>query len=453
MKNMRTPLIFSALEKYAEAGAVRFHMPGHKGRGERYASFNVERDITELSFSGCLSADSGIVFEAEKNIAEILSARRSHIVTDGSTAAVLAMIFVASTRGKKLIIPRESHKSVYNGLRIFGMEPLFLPSAECDCGNISDVGKIEKILEQNPDAAGAMLVSPDYYGRVQDMRSARKILSAKGKLLFIDGAHGAHLKFCNEKLYAGTYADIWADGLHKTLPCLTQGALLNINNEEILSAAETGLDLFRTTSPSYPIMASCEAGVYMAEAFGKSGFERLYGFSRAFKKKAEAAGYVFYDTEDEAKIVLDCARSGVAADKLFSALEKDGVFAEFSDGRYIVMMISQNTEEKDFLRALSSLEKYGGENEKISVNVRKRALNKFPERAMSYVSAINAEYETVECDRAAGRIAACNMGFFPPCFPAIAAGERIDGETAFLLSSAENAFGLRGGKFKVVKEK
>ncbi|MBQ9130108.1 MAG: hypothetical protein IJX59_05015, partial [Clostridia bacterium] len=94
---MREPLILNKIKEYADSNAVRFHMPGHKGQADFCRLFPMAgEDITELSFSGCLESGEGVVRQAEENLAEILGATSSHMVTDGSSCAVLSMMYAAS---------------------------------------------------------------------------------------------------------------------------------------------------------------------------------------------------------------------------------------------------------------------------------------------------------------------------------------------------------------------
>ncbi|MBP5193971.1 MAG: aminotransferase class I/II-fold pyridoxal phosphate-dependent enzyme [Clostridia bacterium] len=456
MREMREPLILSAIEKYALKGAARFHMPGHKGRGEFGKLFPVAAtDVTELSFSGSLEAGEGVVREAEEQIAEVLNAARSHLVTDGSSAAILSMIFAASKRGDKIVIPRISHKSVYNALKLFGLEPLFLREEERDGMIIQDVASIEKIVSENDGVAAILLVSPDYYGNVPDLKKAREIANKAGVPLMIDGAHGGHLKFSAPELYAGGYADVWVDGLHKTLPCLTQAAVLNVNDESLSGDVAEGLSIFRTTSPSYPIMASAEYGIYYGEHVGREGYEKLFALADGFKNGAARTGYRFASADDKTKIILDCPSSEVDCGKLAGFLEERGVFPEFSNGRYIVFMASINSAPEDFDKLLAALisfrGKFGREN---ADNMRNRALIGYkPKRRTDYLSAARAPGEWVDLKESAGRISASDAGFFPPCYPVITAGEEIDRNIISALAGREDVFGLDGGKIKTVKEK
>ena len=104
------------LKKHAGKKHLSFHTPGHK---------QGKWDVTELSFSDNLSSPQGCIAEAERDIAEILGARKSFILTDGSTAGVLSMLYAAKTLGVKTVAVFESsHKSVFNGCKLLGLTPL-----------------------------------------------------------------------------------------------------------------------------------------------------------------------------------------------------------------------------------------------------------------------------------------------------------------------------------------
>lgn len=443
---MRTPVILSALEKYAEKNPVRFHMPGHKGSEEFCKIFGAAIDVTELSFSDVLSSPNGIIKEAQENIAAIFGARASYIMTGGSTLGILAMVHAMKGRGSKLILQRNSHKSVYNAMALSGLEPVFLPTEFVGGIPVPDLAAIPELA--SGDVAGAVITSPDYYGLVPDLKTAKAALGSRGALLAVDGAHGAHLKFSAPELYAGNFADMWVDGVHKTLPSLTQAAVLNISDESLKNGVEEGLSLYGSTSPSYPIMASAEYGVYYAESVGFVGYRALIEKIAAFKRAAEDMGYAFYKSADETKIVLDAALSGADAATLAAYLENNGVYPEFTDGRYVVFLASVMNRAPDFDR-LSSLLKNYTRNEKAAFFAQKTPFS-LPVRAMAYAEAKRRESEYIELSAAEGRISAAEAGLFPPCFPLVVAGEVIDGNAVRALLKG-NAFGVSGGRIKVVK--
>ncbi len=451
---MREPIILKAMQGYADSNSARFHMPGHKGNAEFEKLFPMASgDITELSFSGCLFSDEGIIATAQKNVAEILGARASHFVTDGSTSAILAMLYSLSKRGKKVIIPRFSHKSVYNAIKLFGLEPIFLPIEEKDGIIYQRADGIDEMLSSDGGIAGVMLISPDYYGLSPDLATASVACKKHGKILLVDGAHGGHLKFVDNGLYAGNYADAWVDGAHKTLPCLTQAAILNVANDNISADIEDGLSIFRTTSPSYPIMASIEYGVYYGEHLGQSGFNKFFDRVEKLKQSVKAVGGVFAHTDDCAKVVFDCALSGVGCSNLNAHLEECGIYPEFSDGRYIVFMASPMNTEDDFERLAVAVEDFLSKNKKSAQNTQKPSITDIKTyRKTDYVTAATAPWTLVDEMGAVGRIAAENIGFFPPCYPVVTAGEVITRQAAEAIGRAKNSFGLINGLFKVVKE-
>ena len=94
---------------------MRFHMPGHKANRRRFPLFrDAALDITELPFADCLESPDGIIAAAQRDIADILGARASFILTDGSSVGIFAMLYIVKKRGGKVVIARNSHKSVYN---------------------------------------------------------------------------------------------------------------------------------------------------------------------------------------------------------------------------------------------------------------------------------------------------------------------------------------------------
>ena len=147
--------IFRMLAAQAEKEHSSFHTPGHKIHGF---------DITELSYSDNLSCPQGCILEAEKDVAEILGAERSFILTDGSTCGILSMLYAAKQLGAKTVAFCEStHKSVFNGCAALGLTPLVYPPEKRD--EIPFTPTMSALNEKNGDifqAADVLLfTSPD----------------------------------------------------------------------------------------------------------------------------------------------------------------------------------------------------------------------------------------------------------------------------------------------------
>ena len=405
---------------------ISFHTPGHKANGP---------DITELSYSDNLACPRGCIAEAEKDIAEILGAAKSFILTDGSTCGVLSMLYAAKLLGvEKVAVCEASHKSLWNGCKLLGITPLVYPQKTRDkipFGYTVSALKTE-FSEILREADALFVTSPDYYGNVADWRALREYCDENGKLLLADGAHGGHLHF-EKELYAGAYADVWVDGVHKSLPAFTQGAIVSARTERITEALRAGVDIFRTTSPSYPVMASVEYAVKYPRN------TRLEASAKAFEESCRRICF----GGDWTKLCAVFGENAFAAEK---ELENKGIYAEFCDGNVVMFYLSPATSLHDFekLRAeLASLfEKYPLRAEGNGDNCDPAPL----------VLVKNGETEEVAITESKGRICARMCGLFPPCTPLLRVGERIAEEKIRLLERADNVFGVTNGKLTVFKE-
>ncbi len=429
---------------------VSFHTPGHKGGGALAGIIPVCRiDATELSYTDDLGNPTGVIAAAQADIAMIAGAKRAYITTDGSSSGVLAMLYAASARGGKIIVPRNSHKSVWNACRLFGLEPVIVQGEEKDGVLLPPPPEIvAQLVQRDADICGMIVTSPDYYGNIAPLQAYTEALHAAGRLLIADGAHGAHLAFeRGREGYGGAFADMWVDGAHKSLPSLTQGAAVFLNDESLRDGLEEGLSIFRTTSPSFPVMASVEFGYkYLAE--NPQLTERAKGLAASFKE--QNGGLTFYPSADWTKLCIDFAPLGINPSLAAAVLEKRGIYAEFADGRYLVFYLSAMTAPRH-LKALSrALARIVGQRSLRGTYAARRA---YPVNGgtYSYLYALGQPFEYVPLKESAGRMCACNAGLTPPCIPVVAAGEVISDSAIKLLQEGEHTFGLNGGNIKVVK--
>ena len=314
---------------HAQGRHISFHTPGHKRRGA---------DITELSYSDCLLSPAGVIRAAEEDIAQILGANRSFILTDGSTSGVFSMVYALKCAGvKKLAYSEHSHRSVENACRVMGIERV--PVRQEIRGGIPQQPTIEAIGAALEAADALLLTSPDYYGFFPPLEEAKRLCTMQGKPLAIDGAHGAHLHFTEK--HAGKFADLWVDGAHKSLPALTQGAVVSAKSEIWAKRLEEGVKTFRTTSPSYPVMASVEYAIK---------YPRNEKIEAAAEEAKSALGAV--KNSDWSKIVIPYGQN---CDETQRYLEKNGVYAEFNDGNYLMFYLSPCTKKGELKRLVRLL--------------------------------------------------------------------------------------------------
>lgn len=440
--------IYGALQAYRRLRPARFHMPGHKG--DIPILRDAALDVTELSLTDSLESPTGVIALAQQDVADILGAAHSYFLTDGSTCGVYCLVWLVRRRGGRVLIPRNAHRSVYAACAALGVEPVILKNNEKE-GVLLPPGAsgIESVFKKERDVSAVLLTSPDYFGNFADLAAIRKVCDRYGRLLLADGAHGVWARFDPDGApYAGEWADAWVDGLHKTAPTLTQGALLNVRNELLARDAEEALGLFRTSSPSYLVMASAEYGVKALAEHGAARIDALKRELALLRTRLEKRGIRCYGKGGSLTLAADFGGAGIDAQRAQDELEKRRVFAELNDGRYLLFYFTP-ADKPSAVSALAG---------KILAVARMRALRgtyKAAARAegvkkYGYLTALSLACEYVPLAEAAGRVAARTAGIAPPCYPVVVAGELITQEAADALANARHAFGIGGGKIAVV---
>ncbi|MDE6059415.1 MAG: aminotransferase class I/II-fold pyridoxal phosphate-dependent enzyme [Clostridia bacterium] len=393
---------------------ISFHTPGHKRAGA---------DITELSYSDNLYSPSGVIARAERDVAEILGANRSFLLTDGSTSGVYAMFAAVKKAGAtRIAAPAYSHVCVKNACEVLGLEIIEIPEVIRDgIPQQPSTGDIETALNF---ADALLLTSPDYYGNVAPLQEAKSICVRADKPFLVDGAHGSHLHFTRE--HAGRYADMWVDGVHKSLPALTQGAVVSAASAVWAERLAKSVRLFRTTSPSYPILASVEYAVKYPRN------EQLEQTATVLKRALGA-----YPNGDWSKLVIPF---GKHADEAQTYLEKHGVYAEFNDGNYLMFYLSPATTLKELEKLCKLLEKLP--REEVFLGTVKTKGHGKKQTVTTWLP----------LKEAIGRTCAEDAGLFPPCMPLVKKGEIITERIASRLMLASSTYGLQDGKIAVVEE-
>lgn len=389
---------------------ISFHTPGHKKRGA---------DITELSYSDNLSAPTGVIGQAQADIAHILGADASFLLTDGSTSGVYAMLMALRDAGvRKLAVPVCSHVSVLRGSSLMGLE--LIPVAQEFSGGIARQPTVEAVRHAMETADALILTSPDYYGFFPDLGAIAELMQAQSKPLVIDGAHGSHLH--GTALHASNYASMWVDGVHKSLPAMTQGAVVSAKGIWTDLLAES-VPCFRTTSPSYPILASIEYAVK---------YPRNERIERAAEGVKRALGAL--ENPDWSKIVIPFGKKSGDARRY---LEARGVYPEFDDGNYLMFYLSPATRRRELNKLVHLVKRLPRGEVASDARMRGRTGN-------TTVALLPQE--------AVGRVCAQTCGLFPPCMPVLFPGDVVSGDAARRLSGAVSAFGLSDGKIIVFED-
>ncbi|MEG0157279.1 MAG: aminotransferase class I/II-fold pyridoxal phosphate-dependent enzyme, partial [Anaerovoracaceae bacterium] len=195
-------MIYKFLKEHAKKQPISFHMPGHKGAAlyHKYGYGDFFTDLADLDITEIPGADN--LFQAEDIIQSVQEAYRelyqvkaSYLLINGTSGGLIAAILATVPRGKKLIMARNCHKSVFNALTLGGIEPVYAYPEEGPVAGPISPQEIEALLKANPDGEAVILPSPNYYGICSDIEAIAKIVHQAGKVLIVDQAHGAHLKF------------------------------------------------------------------------------------------------------------------------------------------------------------------------------------------------------------------------------------------------------------------
>ena len=273
--------LFHALQLLATGDSARFHMPGHKGEPlfNTYAEI-FAIDFTETYGTGNLYTGEGPIRDAEVAAARYFSAADCFFLTGGSTQGIMAMLATAVGRGGSVLIDRECHKSVCHACALLDITPYFVSAPLIEPFAVSGglpKDEIERQMIDHPDIRAVLVTSPTYYGVRRDLPALADLCRAFGKLLLVDAAHGAHFPAVGLPAPIQEGADIAVLSMHKTLPCLGQGAVVLSGEGVDKRSLRENTALFGTSSPSYPVMASIDLARAYTEGPGRDGLPPLGG--------------------------------------------------------------------------------------------------------------------------------------------------------------------------------
>lgn len=434
------------LQEYSQSNACPMHMPGHKRQAVEGGVLPLELDITEINGFDNLHHAEGVLKQSMKQAAILYGADHSFYLVNGSSGGILAGICAAAKPQDKILLARGCHKSVYHGLELRQLHPVYLlPPLDPFFGIAQSISpyEVEQQLQQHPDTALVLITSPTYEGVISDVASIADICHKRNIPLMVDEAHGAHLGFCSEfgggAVKAG--ADIVIQSLHKTLPSPTQTAIAHLNGD-LVSEQEfcRQLAIFQTSSPSYLLMSGIESCINLLQQQKESLFEqytqRLQHFSDKIAplQHLRVLGYGQDKPEyhngffafDKGKLVLSTRATNLTGTQLKDRLREEySIELEMAMGDYALAMTSVSDTDEMMQRladALLQLDKQlHTEPYQLLLEVC------LPPIAMPLYQARWMPTKEIPLSDAYNQICAENVWAYPPGVPLIAAGERING--------------------------
>lgn len=258
------PYIYDRLKEYAKSGIYPFHMPGHKqGRGLDLKDI-MKIDVTEIEGLDNFHNPTDIILKAEQETAKLFGAQETFFLINGSSCGNMASILSVCNPDDTIVVARNCHISVYNSLIMTGVNPLYIePELVSDLGIIGGINPqtLKKCLEDNKNVKAVIITSPTYEGFTSDIKAIADIVHQNNSILIVDEAHGAHFKFNKSfpKTSLEQGADLVIQSVHKTLPSLTQTALLHVQGDLVdRDRLKQMLSMVQSTSPSYILMSSID---------------------------------------------------------------------------------------------------------------------------------------------------------------------------------------------------
>jgi len=448
------------VQAYASSGVSRFHMPGHKG-AEVLPGLSMQADITEISGADCLYTADGIILESERNASLLFGTGATFYSTEGSSQCIRAMLALvirnaaARTKDRPVILAaRNVHRAFLTAAALLDLEVEWLyPQAEpagsvCSCP-VSAEQVRRALSDMACPPAAVYLTSPDYLGRIQNIREIAEAAHSYGVPLLVDNAHGAYLHFLEQPAHPMDLgADICCDSAHKTLPALTGCAYLHISKKAApvyAAHARKALSLFGSTSPSWLLLESLD---YTNKVLAGGFRSRLSDcISRVTALKRSFPGIM--DTqpgpaqlpgewlmEEPLKITIRASSMALTGTQLAKRLRTYGIECEYADPDDMVLMVSPYNTSGDMDRleaALRDILSTWSKSAAGPLRILSAAAPAHPQKTLSIREAALAPSRKIPAEQAAGQICTDLSLSCPPGIPVVICGEVITDEAIRML--------------------
>lgn len=463
-------------------GRLPMHMPGHKRNTEAFpylGPLGGALDITEIDGFDDLNDPHGIFASSERRAAALWGSAAAVYSVNGSTGAILASVRAALAETDDhphVLLARNAHRSVYHAIELCRAVPVYTAVHISPDGIPLSVSprEIESALCADPSIALVIITSPTYEGVISDIREISRVCTAHGVILLVDEAHGAHLGLCGA-LPDGSVAcgaDIAVQSLHKTLPSLTQTAIVHIGARFAPHTDEVRrqMQIFQTSSPSYLLSASIDGAVRYLERDGGHRLEDLaksladmrhrLGKMQQLRLLAKSDG-IF--AVDPMHITVTTGSAGISGVELCRKLREHGIEPEMASSGHAVMLsgagdsptsLTHLTDallgiDRELAEARSFAPRHNGSRNTAAFSETPShaadALLHIPRRRMPPSDAAFVPSCTVPPERAAGLTSAAYISAYPPGIPIIVPGEVIDRDvTDAIARLADAGCALRG---------
>ncbi len=468
--------------EYTVADCYPFHMPGHKRKLFLEEKSPYSYDITEIEGFDNLHEAQGILKQAMEAAAKLYHTKNTYYLINGSTCGLLSAISAATNRKDTILVARNSHKAVYNAILLRELRPKYLYPRMISEYNLAGgihPEDVESALKEDETISVVVITSPTYDGIVSDIRTIAQIVHRYKKILIVDEAHGAHFPFSDSfpesAIECG--ADLVIQSIHKTLPSLTQTALLHRVSERVdEKKLHKYLSIYQSSSPSYVLMGAierCLSYVKTAENEFKLYIKRLETFYEEVKNlknivilKDLNSSQIY--KKDDSKVIIYAKCGEISGVWLYNRLLKEfNIQPEMVTKDYVTCLSSVCDTKEGFDRLRNALYLLDQRIEamkqsKLQRQTTDHSTSQFLHNEMVYLPFEVEDFDTktLPLDQCENEVAAEYIYLYPPGIPIIVPGERISFELLVRLAEYQKeGLSLKGmadgtGQFmEVMKEK
>jgi len=434
--------LYERLKSYSESDFYPFHMPGHKRSNENDFINPFSLDITEIDNFDNLHHSEGILLEAQKRAASLYHSEESYFIINGSTAGLLSAVSACTSRNGSILMARNCHKAVYNAVYLKELRNIYTypqnTNKYCVNGGLNPE-KVKQLLINNKNIQAVVITSPTYDGIVSDVKEIAYIVHQFKIPLIVDEAHGAHFGFHSyfPQSAIDNGADLVIQSLHKTLPSLTQTAIIHVNGTIIdRDRLKRYLSIYQTSSPSYLLMASMDSCINLRQKNGKDLFRRYVKNLSKFRQAMSALKRLkliddsilgkcdIYDL-DRSKLIISVKNTDITGKELYRILlEKYHLQMEMATSDYVLGMTSFMDTKEGFKRLENALFEI---DETCSFIENNDCFNINFEAKICYTITESLDKQMKECSLsdAVGKVSGEYVYLYPPGIPLIAPGEEI----------------------------
>ena len=408
---------------------------------EYFGKLCMELDVNSMKPLDNLGHPVSVIKDAQCLAAQLFGADDAFFMVNGTTSAVQTMIWAATNRGDKIILPRNVHRSAINALVVNGAVPIYInPGRDKRLGIPlgMSVADVKKAIAANPDAKAILVNNPTYYGICSNLVEIVKVAHAAGMLVLADEAHGTHFYFHEELPVAAMAAgaDMAAASIHKTGGSLTQSSILLTRKPVNPDHVRQVITLTQSTSANYLLLSSLDLARRYLWRKGHDVYQKTMEFADYARDEInELGGYYAFGPElvngdtafafDRTKLSVHTRDIGLAGIEVYDHLRDDyGIQIEFGDIGNLLAILSAGDRVMDVERLISALAEVKRLHERSPAGLFDHEYID-PDVAMTPQDAFTAKKRRVAMKDSVGLVAGEFVMSYPPGIPIVAPGERI----------------------------